>query len=110
MVFDKTISPSVKVTERNKRSNQRGMAYQITGPEQKQSTNWLQALRGGQFNETLLTFLVDYLENNNSTRILGSKRLIVNNGDTCYSFISQEDKMVKSEEVPYYLKHEEAYT
>ena len=86
------------------------MAYQITRPEQKRPSNWLQALRGDQFKEALVTFLVDYLENNNSARILGSKKLIVNNGDTCYSFISQEDRMVKSEEVAYYLKHEEADT
>ena len=67
-------------------------------------------LRGDQFNEALVTFLVDYLENNNSARILGSKKLIDSNGDTCYSFISQEDRMVKSEEVTYYAKHKEADT
>ena len=110
LVFDKTISPSIKDAERNKRSNQRSMAYQITEPEQKRPSNWLQALRGDQFKEALVTFLVDYLENSNSTRILGSKKLIVNNGDTCYSFISQEDRMVKSEEVAYYAKHKEADT
>ena len=109
LVFDKTISPSIKDAERNKRSNQRGMAYQITRPEQKRPSNWLQALRGDQFKEALVTFLVDYLENSNSTRILGSKKLIVNNGDTCYSFISQEDRMVKSEEVACYAKHEEVH-
>ena len=64
------------------------MAYQITGPEQKRPSNWLQALRGDQLKEALVTFLVDYLENNNSARILDSKKLIVNNGGTCYSFIS----------------------
>ena len=67
------------------------MAYQITGPERKRPPNWLQALREDQFKEALVTFLVDYLENNNSVKILSSKKLIVNNGDTCYSFISQED-------------------
>ena len=110
LFFDKTISPSIKDAERNKRSNQRGMVYQITGSEQKRPSNWLQALRGDQFKEALVTFLVDYLENNNSARILCSKKLIVNNGDTCYSFISQEDRMVKSEEVAYYAKRKEADT
>ena len=33
-----------------------------------------------------------------------------NHGDTCYSFISQEDRVVKSEKVAYYAKHEEADT
>ena len=110
LVFEKSISPSIKDVERNKRSNQRSMAYQITGPEQKHPSNWLQALRGDQFKEALVISLVDYLEKNNSARILGSKKLIVNNDDTCYSFISQEDRMVKSEEVAYYAKHEEADT
>ena len=34
LVFDKTILPSIKDNERSKRSNQQGMAYQITGAEQ----------------------------------------------------------------------------
>ena len=105
LVFDKTVSPSIKHAERTKRSNQQGMAYQIIGPEQKRPSNWLQAVRGDQFKIALITFLVDYLENDNSTGILCSKKLIVNNGDTRYSFISQEDRMVKSEEVAYYVKH-----
>ena len=86
------------------------MAYQITRIEQKLPSNWLQALRGDQFKDTLVTILVDYLENNNSARILGSKMLSVNNGDTCYSLISQDNRMVKSKEVAYYAKHKEADT
>ena len=108
LAFDKTILPSIKDTERNKRSNHQGLAYQITEPEQKRPSNWLQAFRGDQFKEAFVTFLVDYLENNNSARILGSKKLIVNNGDPHYSFLSQEDRMVKSEEAAYFAKQEEA--
>ena len=77
LLFYKIISPTIKDAERNKRLNQRGMAWQIRS---------LQSLREDQFKKALVTFLVDYLENNNSTRILGSKKLIINNGDTCYSF------------------------
>ena len=68
LAFDKTILPSINDAERNKRSNQRGMVYQITGPEQKCSSNWLQALRGGQFKEDLVTFLANYLEKNKYVR------------------------------------------
>ena len=96
LAFDKTIPSSIRDAERNKRSNQRGMAYQITRCEQKRPSNWLQVLRGDHFKKALVTFSVDYLENDNSARILGSKKLIVNNGDTCYSFISQEVRMEKS--------------
>ena len=67
-------------------------------------------IRGDQFKQALVTFLVNYLENNNSSRILGSKKLIVNNGETCYSFISQEDRMVDSEETANYAKQEGAGT
>ena len=67
-------------------------------------------LRGYQFKEALVTFLVDYLENDNSARILCSKKLIVNNSDTYYSFMNQEDRLVKSKEVAYYAKHEEEDT
>ena len=46
LLFDKTVSPSIKYAERNKRSSQRGMSYQITGPEQIRPSNWLQARKG----------------------------------------------------------------
>ena len=36
--------------------------------------------------------------------------LSVNNGDRCYSLISQDNRMVKSKEVAYYAKHKEADT
>ena len=35
----------------------------LTRPEQKRPSNWLQALRGDQFKEALVSFLVNYLEN-----------------------------------------------
>jgi len=51
LVFDKAISPSIKDCQRNKRGDNRVVAYQITGPEQKRPGNWLQALRVDQFKE-----------------------------------------------------------
>ena len=42
MVFDKTITPSIKDCERNKRGSNRMVAYQKTGQEQKRPINWLQ--------------------------------------------------------------------
>ena len=58
-VFNKTISTSMKDAEGNKISNQQGMAYQITRPEQKRPSNWLQAPSGDQFKVALVTFLVN---------------------------------------------------
>ena len=54
--------------------------------------------------------LVDYLQKKMTARILGSKKLIVSNGDACYSFIPQADRMVKSEEIAYCVKYEDADT
>ena len=42
MVFDKTITQSIKDCESNKRGNNRKIAYQITDQEQKRPSNWLQ--------------------------------------------------------------------
>ena len=44
LVFDKTDSPSIKDCERDKRADDdRDIAYQITGPDQKRPGNWLKA-------------------------------------------------------------------
>ena len=51
LVFDKVVSPSVKDCECDSRSGyqERGSQYQITRPNQRRTSNWLNALRFGQF-------------------------------------------------------------
>ena len=51
LVFDKVVSPSVKDCECDSRSGyqERGSQYQITGPNQRRTSNWLNALRFDQF-------------------------------------------------------------
>ena len=46
LVFDKVVSPSVKDCECDSRSGyqERGSQYQITGPNQRRTSNWLNAL------------------------------------------------------------------
>ena len=51
LIFDKTISPSIKDSERNERDDNRHVAYQITGAEQKRTSNWLRSLHVDQFKE-----------------------------------------------------------
>ena len=108
LVFDKTMSPSIKDAERCKRSDNRNTIYQITGADQKRPTNWLQALRQDQFKEALVNFLTRYWENDGFVSILGSKKLFANNGDTCFSFQAIDDNMVKLIENNYWSTHEEA--
>ena len=62
LVFDKTISPSIKDCERDKRSDNRAAAYHITGPEQKRPGNWLKVMRQDQFKEALIYFLIKQWE------------------------------------------------
>ena len=51
LVFDKVVSPSVKDCECDSRLGyqERGSQYQITGPNQRRTSNWLNALRFDQF-------------------------------------------------------------
>ena len=49
LIFNKTISPSIKDSERSKGGDNRHVAYQITGAEQKRPDNWLQSFRAGHF-------------------------------------------------------------
>ena len=52
LLFDKTISPSIKDSKWKKSDNKKQVAYQITGAEQKRPSNWFQSLRFVQFIET----------------------------------------------------------
>ena len=55
IIFDETISPSIKDCERTKRAVRRSTAYQITGPEQKRPTNCNRGNKlSGQMRKTAL--------------------------------------------------------
>ena len=108
LIFDKIISLSIKDSERNKRDDNRHVAYQITGAEQKRPSNWLQSLRVDQFKGALVEFLVTFWESNELSFIIGSKKIFVNSGDTCFSFCNEGGFMVKKIEEEYRCSHEEA--
>ena len=73
LVIDKVVSPSVKDCECDSRSGyqERGSQYQITGPNQRRTSNWLNALLSDQFKVA---------------EIFEGKCLYVNDGDICYGF------------------------
>ena len=79
LLFDKTISPFIKDSERNNRDNNRQVAHQITGAERKLPSTWLQSLRVDQFKGALV----------------GSKNVFVNSGDMCFSLCNEDTLMVK---------------
>ena len=55
LVFDKTIH-SLKIV----RNDNRHVACQITGADQKRSSNWLQSLGVDKFKEALVEFVITF--------------------------------------------------
>ena len=110
LVFDKTISPSIKDCERDKRSAERRTAYQITGGDQARPTNWLKAMRQDDFKVAFVKFLVTYWTRQEFKDILGLKTVFVNCEDKCYSFKVDEGIVVRVLEEEYHCNHEEADT
>ena len=108
LIFDKTISPSTKDSERNKRDDNRHVAYQITGAEQKRLSNWLQSLRVDQFKEALVEFLITFQESNKFAFVIGSKKIFVNSGDTCFLICNEDGLIVRRIAEEYKCSHEEA--
>ena len=108
LIFDKTVRLSVKDSERNKRDDNRHVAYQITDAEQKRPSSWLQSLRVDQLKEALAEFLATFWESNELAFIIGSKKIFVNSGDTCFSFCNENGFMVKRIEEEYRCSHVEA--
>ena len=105
LVFDKTISPSIKDCERSIRGHNRESMFQITGPEQKRPSNWLHSLRIDQFKEALVQFLTTFWDRNDFAFIIGQKKLF---GDMCFLFRTEDGVMVKSIAHDYICRHEEA--
>ena len=83
LVFDKVVSPSVKDCECDSRSGyqERGSQYQITGPNQRRTSNWLNALRFDQFKVA---------------EIFEGKCLYVNDGDICYCFREENGQVTRT--------------
>ena len=110
MVFDKTITPSIKDCERDKRCEEvdRNAMYEITGPTQKRPVNFKKALRNNLFKQSLVKFLVISWEDDTLAEVLKHKEVFVNCEDTCYSFKASDGKMSKTEELHLHSTHEEA--
>ena len=103
LVFDKTISPSVKDCERDKRSDNRAAAYHITGPEQKRPGNWLKAMRQDQFKEALIYFLIKQWEDH--FHQFYHKRKCLSIMEILLFFRVENDKNIKETEVDYFSTH-----
>jgi hypothetical protein len=110
MVFDKTISPSIKDSERDARAGCRSREFEITGKSQKRPDEWLKSLRNDSFKNSLVEFLVQSWNDDSLVEILGNKIIFANHGDKVYSYKALNNQMIVREEVDYYSRHEEADT
>ena len=65
IVFDNFVSPLIKDCKRDLRSDyqERGSQYQITGPNLRRPSNWLNALQFDQFKVAINTFLISVWQN-----------------------------------------------
>ena len=108
LVFDKTLSPSIKDVERDLRSSNKEGSYKRTRPEQKRPSNWLSALRDDGFKEELVELLTSYWKNDCLAAVYGNKTLIANCGDTCYSYFVNNEKVRTAELMDMFSTHEEA--
>ena len=98
LVFDKVVSLSIQDCERDSRSGyeERGSQYQITGPNQRRSSNWLNTLRFNQFKVTINSFLASAWEDDCLAEIFQGKCLYINNGDICYCFREENGQVTRT--------------
>ena len=109
-VSDKWITPSIKDSERSGREASSGSAanFGIIGGKQTRPSNWIAALRCNNFKSALIKFLISSWKNDSYSSMFEGKVLYANVEDTCYSFRSVLDKVVRKEELTLYSTHEEA--
>ena len=109
LVFDKTVSPSIKDTERNERSSEeRSVPFVIAGPGQTRPSKWLQALRSDVFKNEIVQFLINSWAGEKYVNILGEKVLYANCGDICYSYKVVDGQVIRRIEPLLFSTHEEA--
>ena len=109
LVFDKTVSPSIKDTERNEGSSEvRSVPFVIAGPGQTRPSKWQQALRSDVFKNEIVQFLINSWAGEKYVNILGEKVLYANCGDICYSYKVVDGQVIRRIEPLLFSTHEEA--
>jgi hypothetical protein len=109
LVFDSYKSPSIKDCERSSRANEYSdVIFSITGPDQKCPSNFVQSLRSNSFKTSLISFLIDYFENDIFCEVIKSKKIYVTNNSNCFSYQFNGNNVKKTFETRFCSTHEEA--
>ena len=101
--------PSIKDCERENRSAI-NIPYTINGPLQPRPNNFLGSLKNRHFKEALINFLASYWENDFNSTILLDKRVFITVEEQCFSYNSDGNRIIKTEETDFNCQHEEADT
>ena len=99
-IFDKVVTPSIKDNERHIQAQglARHTAYEISGPVQKRSTNFLEALRNNALQQALIKLLVASWEDDANANIIQDFQIYAACENQCFSFKSEGEKVRKVEE------------
>ena len=110
LIFDRYVNPSLKDAERQRRGSV-PVAYQILGPDQQRSADFMKALSNPFFKESFVKFLVNYLESKEMAPFLEETRsLYITCGTQCFSFQNVDETITRKEETELECDHEEADT
>ena len=97
--------------ERDRRGNsERHTIYTTLGKKQKRPSNFLNALRSDSFKVEFVKLLVASFGDASLANILGIKKLYVTEGQSCFSFTTLNDEILRKEETEMTCFHEEADT
>ena len=82
-------------------------AYEIFGPVQKRSTDFLGALCNNAFQQALIKFSVASWEDDANANIIQDFQIYATCGNQCLSFKTEDEKVRKVEETCLKCSHEE---
>ena len=105
----KKIAPSIKYHERDGGGQglDRHTASEISGPVQKQPTDFLGALCNNAFQQALIKFLVGSQEDDTNANIIQNFQIYTACGNKCFSIKTENEEMRKVEETSLKCLHEE---
>ena len=98
IVFDNVVSPLIKDCKRDLRSDyqEQGSQYQITGPNLRRPSNWLNALQFNQFKVAINAFLISVWQNDSLAETFQWKCFHVNDGCICYCFGEENGQVTRT--------------
>ncbi|MES9906099.1 MAG: hypothetical protein ABW168_25905, partial [Sedimenticola sp.] len=109
-ICDTYITPTIKEPERVRRGADGGMAFQVTGADQKRPKDWQKALASSAFKTALLQFLAVDWHKDAHADVLNGHVVTLAHGSTCYRFTEDDGRVKREALTDMQCEHEEADT